>query len=46
MRPCFACGHVHLEGSRGSCWEAACDPSCPAEHSGGEPFTYAPLEGS
>jgi hypothetical protein len=26
-RPCFACSHIHAEGP-GTCWEAACDPSC------------------
>jgi len=29
--PCFACGHVHLAGSPGSCYTTKCDPSCPME---------------
>lgn len=41
-RPCFGCGHVHLTGSPGRCWEAACDPACPEDHDNGGPYVYSP----
>jgi hypothetical protein len=42
-RPCFGCGHIHADGP-GRCWEAACAPTCPANHNDYEPgvFPYTP----